>query len=71
MDEGVAGWLYQKSCGQRLHVQMETSDRRPAGGFHIFISDVHSRVEPILSKGVVDTKLRGVVTEEGRAAIHI
>jgi len=60
VDEELAGWLYFKPCGQWLNVQMETSDKRSALGFHIFISDVDSRIESILGKGVVDTKLLSV-----------
>ena len=60
MDMESGRWPHLQVCSQQLNVQMETSDKRSALGFHIFISDVDSRIESILGKGVVDTKLLSV-----------
>ncbi|GAB0175925.1 mitochondrial enolase superfamily member 1 [Grus japonensis] len=75
----IRNWLdgrTQKSCGQRLNIQVENSDEWHSSGvqqalFNIFVGDMDSGIECTRSKFADDTKPCGVVdTQEGRDAIQ-
>ena len=69
VDKELAGWSHSKSCGQWLHVQVQSSDEwRPQGSglgpalFNIFVGNMDSGIECTLSKFNNDTELCGAVT---------
>ncbi|GAB0206104.1 cAMP-dependent protein kinase inhibitor alpha [Grus japonensis] len=73
VDKELAGWSHSKSYGQWLNVQVDNSDKWRSSGalFNIFVSNMDSGIECILSKFANDTKLCGVVDMlEGRDAIQ-
>jgi len=76
MDKELAGWPHPKSNSQWLNVQTVMSDV-PQGSvvgpvqFSIFIKNIDSGIQCILSKFADDTKLSGAThTLEGRDAIQ-
>lgn len=71
VDEKLAGWSHPAVSGQRLNVWMDTSDKwRPSGSvlesvfFDIFINDIGSGIQCIISKFADDTKLGGAVDRD-------
>ena len=72
----LAEWWHSKSCSQCLDVQVETYDKWCSSGVNIgtsiiFVGNIDSGIECILSKFASDAKLCGAVdTLEGRDAIQ-